>query len=83
MKHILTMISAIALLALTMTAAGAKPAGVTPYPLKTCIVTDNTLGSMGDEQRIVHDGREIKFCCKPCIAKFRKNPAKYLAKIKK
>ena len=55
---------------------------VKPYPLKTCIVTDNALGSMGDEQRIVHNGQEIKFCCKPCIAKFKKNPEKYLAKLR-
>jgi hypothetical protein len=53
-----------------------------PYPLKTCIVTDNGLGSMGDEKRFVHEGREIKVCCKPCIAKFKKNPAKYLAKLR-
>ena len=55
--------------------------GVIPYPLTTCIVTDNALGSMGDEQRIVHDGREIKFCCEPCVAKFQADPAKYLAKL--
>ena len=53
-----------------------------PYPLKTCIVTDNALGSMGDEQRIVHNNQEIKFCCKPCIGKFKKNPDKYLAKLR-
>jgi hypothetical protein len=56
-------------------------AGVKPYPLKTCIVTDNALGSMGDEQRIVHNGQEIKFCCEPCIAKFKANPSKYLGKL--
>lgn len=54
---------------------------VKPYPLKTCIVTDNDLGSMGDEQRIVHNGQEIKFCCKPCIPKFRANPERYLKKL--
>jgi len=37
---------------------------------------------MGDEQRLVHQGQEIKFCCKPCIAKFKKNPAKYLPKLR-
>jgi hypothetical protein len=53
-----------------------------PYPLKTCIVTDNALGSMGGEQRIAYEGREIKFCCKPCVAKFRKNPDRYLSKLR-
>jgi hypothetical protein len=64
--------------------AASNPAptgGTKPYPLKTCIITDNDLGSMGDEQRIVYQGQEIKFCCKPCEAKFLKNPAKYLAKL--
>ncbi len=60
----------------------AAATGVKPYPLKTCIVTDNDLGSMGDEQRIVHNGQEVKFCCKPCIAKFQQNPGKYLAKLR-
>ena len=41
--------------------------GTKSYPLSTCIVTDNDLGSMGDEQRIVYQGQEVKFCCKPCV----------------
>ncbi|MEK0449585.1 MAG: hypothetical protein RL088_1853 [Verrucomicrobiota bacterium] len=57
--------------------------GAKPYPLKTCIVTDNALDSMGDEQSIVHNGQTIKFCCEPCVEKFQKNPAKYLAKLPK
>ena len=61
--------------------AATASSGVKPYPLKTCIVTDNDLGSMGDEQRIVHEGQEIKFCCEPCVGKFLKNPAKYLSKL--
>ena len=27
----------------------------------------------------IHEGKEIDFCCKPCLPKFEKNPAKYLA----
>lgn len=56
-------------------------AGTKPYPLKACIVTDNDLGSMGDERSFVYEGQEIKICCKPCEKKFLKNPAKYLAKL--
>ena len=62
-------------------ASSSSVGGVKPYPLKLCIVTDNDLGSMGDEQRIVYQGQEIKFCCAPCVDKFRNNPAKYLAKL--
>lgn len=52
------------------------------YPLKVCLVTDNKLGSMGKVITIKHEGREVKFCCKPCVKKFNANPAKYLAKLK-
>lgn len=49
-----------------------------PYPKDTCIVTDNELGSMGDYVSMVYKNQEIKFCCKPCIKKFNKNPGKYM-----
>ena len=62
--------------------AATSAGGTKPYPLKTCIVTENDLGSIGDEQRIVYQCQEIKFCCKPCEAKFLDNPAKYLARIR-
>lgn len=56
-------------------------AAAKPYPLKTCIVSDNDLDSMGEQASFVYQGQTIKVCCKPCIAKFEKNPAKYLKKI--
>ena len=59
-----------------------KPdAAAKPYPLKTCIVSDNDLDSMGEQASFVYQGQTIKVCCKPCIAKFEKNPAKYLKKL--
>lgn len=64
--------------------AGAKEKpkeAVKPYPLKLCIVTDNDLGSMGDERSFVYNGQEIKICCKPCERKFLKSPEKYLEKL--
>jgi len=27
------------------------------------------------------DGREVKLCCKSCLKDFKKDPAKYMAKI--
>ena len=53
-----------------------------PYPLKTCLVTDNELGSMGKVISRTYEGREVKFCCKPCVKKFEANPAKFLKKLK-
>ena len=72
--------SVLALLAVAFPARAAD-APTKPYPLEVCIVTDNDLGSMGDERRIVYQGQEIKFCCKPCEAKFLNNPARYLKKL--
>ncbi len=68
--------------------AAAKPADekkadapAKPYPLKNCIVSDNDLDSMGEQASFVYQGQTIKVCCKPCVAKFEKNPAKYLKKL--
>ena len=51
------------------------------YPLKTCVVTDEKLGSMGKPYVIKHEGKEVQFCCKGCEKDFKKEPAKYLKKI--
>lgn len=51
------------------------------YPLKTCVVTDEKLGSMGKPHVIKHEGKEVQFCCKGCKKDFKKEPAKYLKKI--
>ena len=82
MKTTLQILTATLALALFAGCAStAAVGGAKAYPLKTCIVTDNDLDSMGDEQSIVHEGRVVKFCCEPCVSKFKKNPAKYLAKL--
>lgn len=52
-----------------------------PYPLRTCIVTDEALSSGEGQTSIIYQGRIIKFCCKNCIPKFQKDPGKYLKKI--
>lgn len=53
------------------------------YPLDTCVVSGEKLGSMGDSIVYQHEGTEVRFCCKSCIKKFKKDPAKYLVKLKK
>lgn len=52
-----------------------------PYPLKTCVVSGEKLGEMGKPVVYVHEGREIKFCCKDCVKDFKKNPTKYVKKL--
>ncbi len=49
------------------------------YPLDTCLVSGEKLGGeMGAPVDYVHQGRLVRFCCKSCIGKFQKDPAKYL-----
>ena len=53
------------------------------YPLDTCVVSGEKLGSMGEPFVITHEGTEVRFCCDSCVPKFEKDPAKYLAKLQK
>lgn len=52
-----------------------------PYPLKTCPVSGEELGKMGEPFRLTYKGQEIKLCCKGCEKDFNKEPEKYLQKI--
>lgn len=52
-----------------------------PYPLSTCLVSDEKLGGMGKPAMIDYKGQQLGFCCKSCIGDFEKDPAKYLAKL--
>jgi hypothetical protein len=67
--------------ALTITGVTAAAPQTKPYTKDVCIVSDNELGSMGRVITKVYGDQEVKFCCKPCVAKFEKNPKKYLAKL--
>jgi hypothetical protein len=60
--------------------AAEKPAAK-PYPLQTCVVTDEKLGDMGKPYVFEHAGREIKLCCKSCLKDFNRDTAKYLKKL--
>ena len=56
------------------------------YPLTTCIVSDEPLGSMGEGVNFTHKeagkpDRVVRFCCEGCIEDFRANPAKFLKKL--
>ncbi len=56
------------------------------YPMKTCLVSDEPLGSMGDAVAYVHRAegkpdRVIFVCCEGCIDDFKAEPAKFLKKV--
>lgn len=36
---------------------------------------------MGSPHTFVHNGREIKLCCKGCLKDFNKEPAKYIKQL--
>lgn len=92
MKTILTVAIAIPLALVSCSdkkpdSAGGSPDSSTStatdaYPLTTCVVSGEELGTMGKPVEIVYQGTTVKFCCKSCIPDFDKEPAKYLAKLK-
>jgi len=52
-----------------------------PYPLAKCPVSGYALGSMSGPVVKSYDGREIRFCCNSCIAKFEAAKETFTAKI--
>lgn len=65
----------------TATNAGNAAAVADEYPLTTCVVSGEKLGSMGDPVVMEHDGVTVKLCCKSCVAKFKENPAKFATMV--
>ena len=59
-----------------------KKSAAKPYSLEKCIVSDEKLGEMGKPFVFTYEGQEIKLCCKSCQKDFKKDPAKYLKKLK-
>lgn len=49
------------------------------YTLKTCPVSGEELGSMGDPVNVVVANQMVSLCCKGCEKGLRKEPAKYVA----
>lgn len=57
-------------------------AAAKPYPLDTCLVSGEALGSGGmTPYGFAYQGREIQLCCKSCLKYFNKEPAKFIKKL--
>jgi hypothetical protein len=50
---------------------------------KVCPVSGGALGSMGDPVKVVVKGQTVFLCCAGCEEAIKKDPDKYLAKLKK
>lgn len=56
------------------------------YPLKTCVISKEDLGTMGEPTDLIYraDGqpdRLVRFCCESCIKDFNQDPAAALKRI--
>jgi hypothetical protein len=51
------------------------------YPLTTCIVSGEELGSMGEPIDAVHGTRLVRLCCKGCKKGLAAKPDEFIAKI--
>ncbi len=51
------------------------------YPLDTCVIAGEKLGSMGEPVDYIYRNRLVRFCCEHCIADFEKDPARHIAKL--
>lgn len=76
----------LALFSFALAADSKKPAPADDYPIQTCLVSDEKLGSMGDYVSYTHKeagkpDRVIRVCCEGCIDDFKGDPAKYLKKL--
>jgi YHS domain-containing protein len=85
MNKLIALASLSFVLGLASLRAEDKPA-VPAYPLTTCVVSGESLDDMGGPVKYTYKeegkpDREIQFCCKMCVGKFKKDPAKYLAKL--
>ena len=83
------MVAGLLAFAASASAQDAKPAKAVKakaYPLDTCIVSGEKLDDSKDAKMkpytFTYEGQEIKLCCKSCEKDFKKEPAKYMAKLK-
>jgi hypothetical protein len=80
------LLTAGSLLAAAKTDAEIIAAARKTYPLKTCLVSNEPLGSMGEAAGYIHRAkgqpdRVVFFCCEGCGDDFKASPAKLLAKV--
>ncbi len=58
----------------TAESAGSSAVQSEPYPLATCPVSGEELGSMGEAVILQQPGREVALCCKACVKTYEADP---------
>jgi len=81
MKNLILSALTLAALSVSAFAADKKEEKKSDYPLTTCVVADEKLGSMGKPYVTKIKGREVQLCCEGCEKDLKKNPDKYLKKL--
>lgn len=61
--------------------ASALAGEMKPYPLQTCIVSDEPLDASRRPVSINYQGQEVRVCCRECKDEFQNDPQKFLKKI--
>lgn len=51
------------------------------YPLKTCVVSGDAFDHDAPV-KVTHKGTDVYLCCKSCVKKFNKEPAKFAQMVK-
>ena len=59
----------------------ARGSAIASRAQRTCPVTGEELGSMGDPISVTVKDETIFVCCQGCVKKVQQNPDKYLAKV--
>jgi YHS domain-containing protein len=78
-RNIALAVLALCAVSLMASADEARKPGI--YPLATCPVSGEKLNAKGDPIVRQIDGREIRFCCEGCVAKFEADKETFLKKI--
>ncbi|MCD8533786.1 MAG: hypothetical protein LR011_02935 [Verrucomicrobia bacterium] len=63
------------------TSRSATAEEIAAYPLNTCVVSGEPLGSMGDTIDIFYQNQLVRLCCSHCIDSFHEEPQKFITKI--
>ena len=82
MRHLMLLTAALTLLAAGSTRAESpKTSEPSIYPLETCLVSGERLGSHGEPVAKTIDGREMRVCCAPCFEPLEADSEQFLSEL--